>query len=158
MYQEVQVFLKFKMSNENKYIVDKRFSNLVAKTKVSHGRIETAIKVRKAETEKELNLESKRLKILNEIDKSDISEKINLPKELQNWQQLIVVIGNLNLKSITEVSLICKKLGYRGSLNKHTIKNFLITHKKTYFKYDKEKGWKLTNKGQNEFTRLKEFI
>ncbi|MBD3388942.1 MAG: hypothetical protein GF416_07645 [Candidatus Altiarchaeales archaeon] len=29
---------------------------------------------------------------------------------------------------------------------------------KQYFRYDKQKGWTLTNKGQTEYSRLKQFI
>ena len=146
------------MSIENKYIKDKGFSDLVAKTKVSHGKIETAVRVREAKSKEELDLELQRLNILKDIDNSSISEEIKLPKELQNWQQLIVVIGNLNLKSSSEVFLACKKLGYSGTLNQKIISDTLSYRRKEFFKFDKEKGWQLTNKGQNEVSRLNQFL
>jgi len=34
----------------------------------------------------------------------------------------------------------------------------LTVSSKEYFNFDKDKGWVLTNKGQNEFSRLKQFI
>ncbi|KHO45381.1 MAG: hypothetical protein QS98_C0011G0076 [archaeon GW2011_AR3] len=91
------------MSNEQKYIKDKNLSDSVTKTKVSHGRIETADRVRKAKTEKELDLETRRLGLLNKIDKSTIGKELVIPKELRNWQQLILIVGTLQLKSSKEI-------------------------------------------------------
>lgn len=144
--------------SEQKYSKDKNLSDLVAKTKVSHGRIEAAVRVREAKSKKEMDIEIKRLKILNEIDKSSIGEKIILPSELKHWQQLVLIIGSLNLKTTTEILLACKKLGYSGKLDTERIVWWLGSDKKEYFEYDKERGWFLTNKGQNEFSRLKQFI
>ncbi|MDO8634451.1 MAG: hypothetical protein Q7K34_04135 [archaeon] len=133
------------MSNEQKHFRDKVLSDRVTKTKVAHGK-------------KELDVELQRLKVLKEIDKSTVGEEINLPDELRNWQQVIVIIGTLNLKSSGEVMLACKKLKYSGKITKGGVKNILLTRRKEYFKFDKAKGWLRTNKGQNEFSRLKQFI
>lgn len=146
------------MSTEQNYIKKKNESDAVIKTKVSHGKIETAIRVRNAKTKNELDLEARRLNILNDIDKTTIGENIILPSELQHWQQLIIIVGTFKLKSTTEIFLACKKLNYSGKLNRKSIKNHLITFKKEYFKFDAKDGWLLTNNGQNEFSRLKQFI
>jgi len=81
-----------------------------------------------------------------------------LPSTLKHWQQLVLIIGTLSLKSTNEILMACKKLKYSGKLDRNRIKWFLIVSSKEYFNYDKEKGWVLTNKGQNEFSRLKQFI
>lgn len=146
------------MSQEQKYIKDKNLSDAVAKTKVSHGKIESVIRVRNASSKEELDLELKRLEILKEIDKSTVGKTLIIPKKLRNWQQLILIIGNFNLKTTTEIVLAAKKLEYSGVLSRRNIKNYLFTIKKEYFSYDKDRGWQLTNKGQNEFSRLKQFI
>lgn len=144
--------------SEQKYLQDKNLSDLVTKTKASHGRIETTIRVREAKSKNELDLELKRLRVLNEIDKSTAGEKIVLPHELRNWQQLVLIIGSLNLKNTREISIACKKLGYKGKPDRRRIKHLVGYYFRDYFKYDKEGGWFLTNKGQNEFSRLKQFI
>jgi hypothetical protein len=138
-------------------IKEKNRSDGVIKWKASHSKIEIIDKVREAKSKKELNLEIKRLGLINEIDKSTIGETLKLPKELQNWQQLILIIGNLNLKTSTEVLLACKKLGYSGILKNNIIKDTLSYIKKEFFKFDKETGWQLTNLGEKEFLRLKNF-
>lgn len=145
------------MSTEQSYIKKRNEGDAVTRTKVSHGKIETAIRVRTAKTKEELDLEAQRLSILNDIDKTTIGENIVLPSELQNWQQLILIIGNLKLKSTTEILLACKRLKYSGKLSRERIKPCLYW-KKDYFKFDAQKGWLLTNKGQDEFSRLKQFI
>ncbi|MEK6757687.1 MAG: hypothetical protein AABX88_01025, partial [Nanoarchaeota archaeon] len=136
---------------------DNQLSNSVAKTKVSHGRIETAVRVRNAKNKKELDLELKRLKILNLIDHSSIGEDIKLPNEIRAFQQLILIIGKLNLKTTREILLACKKLGYKGELERSRIKCLMYSYK-DFFIFDKQKGWKLTNKGQTEFSRLNQFL
>lgn len=146
------------MSTEQNYVKKKNESDAVTKTKVSHGMIETAIRVRNAKTKNELNLEAQRLDILNKIDKTTIGENIVLPFELQHWQQLILIVGTFRLKSTMEILLACRKLKYSGKLNRRNIKNHLTTYKKEYFKFDSQEEWILTNKGQNEFSRLKQFI
>lgn len=144
--------------SEQKYIKERKRSDSVSKTKVSHGRIETAVRVREAKSKEELDLEARRLNLLNKIDKTSIGEEIVLPSELQNWQQLIIIIGSFNLKSTSEILLACKKLKYSGSLTRNGIQTHTTKGKKEYFKFDKKKGWQLTDMGQNEFSRLKQFI
>ncbi|PIT84873.1 hypothetical protein COU37_01285 [Candidatus Micrarchaeota archaeon CG10_big_fil_rev_8_21_14_0_10_45_29] len=146
------------VKNEAKNFNDKTKSDAVARTKVSHGRIETAIRVRTATTTKELDLETRRLNLLNKLDKTTLAEELILPKELHGWQQLVLVIGTLNLKSSKEVYLACKRLGYSGGLHPQRISAILASKKKEYFKFYKEKGWTLTNAGDNEFSRLKQFL
>lgn len=145
------------MSTEQNYIKKKNEGDAVTKTKVSHGKIETTVRVRNAKTKEELDLETQRLNILNDIDKTTTGENIILPSELQHWQQLILVVGALRLKSATEILLACRKLKYSGKLDKDRIGCFL-NRKKEYFKFDKQEGWLLTNKGQNEFSRLRQLI
>lgn len=144
--------------NPQKYIKDKNLSDNVTRTKVSHGKIETAIRVREAKTKAELDLELKRFKILKELDKSTFGEEFVLPSTIKHWQQLVLIIGTLSLKSTNEILMACKKLKYSGKLDRNRIKWFLTVSSKDYFNFDKEKGWVLTNKGQNEFSRLKQFI
>jgi hypothetical protein len=146
------------MSKEQEYIQDKKLSDSVMKTKVAHGKIETAVRVREAKTKKELDLELRRLNVLNRIDKSTIGEKLVLPREIKAWQELVLIIGTLSLKSSKEVMLAGKKLGYSGKLDSRIIKNTLVTAQKRYFIFDEQNGWRLTNQGQNEFARLKQFI
>src|SRR3989344_3702097 len=112
-------------NNEIKYVKDTNLSNQVTKTKVSHGRIETTIRVRSARTKNELDLEARRLKLLNNIEKTTTGESFILPSELKNWQQLILILGTLKLKSTTEVVLACKKFNYSGSLNIDAIQSHL---------------------------------
>jgi len=144
--------------NPQKYIADKNLSDNVTRTKVSHGKIETTTRVRQANTKEELDLELQRFKILKELDKSTFGEKFVLPSSLKHWQQLILIIGTLSLKSTKEILMACIKLKYSGKLNRDRIKWFLTVSSKEYFNFDKDKGWVLTNKGQNEFSRLKQFI
>ena len=144
--------------SQEKYLKEKNLGDSVTKTKVSHGKIETVVRVREATTKKDLDLELKRFNLLNEIDKSTVGEKLILPSELQHWQQLILIVGTFNLKSTTEILLACRKLKYSGMLKRGGIKHHLATNKKEYFKFDKQKGWLLTNRGQTEFSRLKQFI
>lgn len=145
--------------SEQKYHKDKSLSDSVTKTKVSHGRIETAVRVRNAKSKGELDLELKRLNVLNEIDKSSVPIELKIPPELKKYQQLILIIGSLRLKSTTELYLAAKKLGYTGALNRKRIKTMLFEKQhKHFFKYDKGKGWHLTNEAQNEFSRLKQFL
>ena len=144
--------------DEQKYKKDEIISNQVVKTKISHGKIETAVRVRNAASKKELDLELKRLKILNEIDKSTVGEKFNIPSELKHWQQLVIIVGSLRLKTTKEILLACKKLGYSGKLDRARIKHFLTYTRKDYFEFEKEKGWFLTPKGWNEYSRLKQFL
>lgn len=146
------------MSTEQNYIKKKNEGDAVAKTKVSHGKIETAIRVRNAKTKEELDLETQRLNILNDIDKTTTGENIILPSELQHWQQLILIVGTLRLKSATEILLAGRKLKYSGKLDKERIGWFMSSKKKEYFKFDSQEGWLLTNKGQNEFSRLRRLI
>lgn len=146
------------MSNEQKYVKDKDLSDKVTQTKVSHGKIETVIRAREAKTKEELDLELQRLNVLNEIDKSTVGEEFALPSELKQWQQLILIIGKLSLKSSKEVLLACKKLKYTGYNSDRRIVKILTGDKRDFFRFDKEKGWVLTNKGQNEFSRLKQFV
>jgi len=146
------------VKHAQKYMKDKEISDSITQTKVSHGRIETVMRVRNAKTKKELDMELKRLKILKELDNSIIGKEFNFPSSIKHWQQLILIIGKLQLKSTNEILLACKKLNYAGKLDKQRIKFFLVFSKKEYFNYDKEKGWNLTNKGQNEFSRLNQFI
>lgn len=148
----------FSMSKEQKYAQDKALSDSVTKTKVSHGKIETAVRVRNAETKSELDLELQRLRVLNQIDKSTFAEEFILPSEIKHWQQLILIVGKLSLKSSKEILLACKKFKYSGTLNERRIRRVLACRKKEYFHFDKENGWRLTNKGQNEFSRLNQFI
>lgn len=54
--------------------------------------------------------------------------------------------------------LACKKIKYSGKLNPKRIGFIMSVAKKDYFKFDKVKGWLLANKGQMEFSRLKQFI
>jgi len=56
------------------------------------------------------------------------------------------------------LAIACKKLKYSGAANERLIGRVLACRKKEYFHFDKENGWCLTNKGQNEFSRLKQFI
>jgi hypothetical protein len=147
------------MEESDKQIKEKRRSDAVAATKTSHGRIETTERVREAKSKGELDLELKRLKILNEIDKSTTAEEISLPCELKGYQQLIIIIGNFNLKSTSEILLVCKKLGYKGKLSRISIKRTIKGAKpKVFFKYDKINGWGLTERGQKEFSRLRQIL
>ena len=145
------------MSKTQKYTSGKEHADYVTRRKVSHGLIETADRVRKAENKKELDLEAKRIGLLKKIDVASLSESLRLPNDLKAYQQLILIIGHLNLKTTTEVCLACKKCGYKGSLNKSSVK--MLLKYRDLFRYDHEnKFWKLTNNGDNEFARLKIFI
>ena len=84
------------MKNEQKYFKDKALRERVAQTKVSHGKIETAVRAREAKTKEELDIELQRLNVLKEIDKSTVGEQINFPEELKKWQQLIIIIWTFN--------------------------------------------------------------
>lgn len=135
------------MSTEQGYVRKKSESDAVVKTKISHGKIETTMRVRNAKTKDELDLEAQRMNILNDIDKTTVGENMVLPSELKNWQQLILIVGTLRLKSTTEIILACRKLKYSGKLDKKRIKAFLITWKKEYFRFDSQEGWLLTSAG-----------
>lgn len=145
------------MSNVQKYIQDKNLSDKVTGTKVSHGKIETAIRVREAKTKEALDLELQRLEVLKQIDKSTVGNELVLPSELKNWQQLILIVGTLNLKSSKEICLACRKFRYAGKSDERRIVANLC-RKREYFSFDKMRGWFLTNKGQTEYSRLKQFL
>ena len=130
----------------------------VARTKTAGGRIQSADRIRGAKTKEDLDLEAKRLHLLKEIDKTSVGEQIIIPRKLKKYQQLILIIGSLNLMSSTEVALACKKLGYSGKLSNKLIKQQLVWRGKKYFSWNKQKGWRLTDKGEKEFSRLKQFI
>lgn len=145
-------------ANEQKYIKDKKLSDSVTRTKTAHGKIETAIRVRNAKTKNELDLETIRLKLLKEIESSTKGENIRLPIEFKKFQQIIILVGTFNLKTTTELMLLCKKFNYQGNISEGAMKSIMVDHHKDLFFYDKEKGWQLTSKGQTEFSRLKQLI
>jgi len=149
----------FRMSkSESKSLKEGLRRDAVARTKIAGGRIETAERIRQAKTKTELDIEAKRLNLLKKVDETTGGKRMIIPKELRNYQQLILVIGQLNLKSTTEIEVACRKLGYSGNCDGKTIQHCLVERKKDYFSYDKQKGWLLTDKGEKEFSRLKQFI
>ncbi len=145
------------MSNPERSIQDETETKLAMKQRITHRRIESLKEIQNCNPQ-ELKHIKKKEKFIEDIERKIEKSNILFSDSVKDYQQLILIIGQMKFKTTFEILLGCKKIGYSGKLDRNRIKYFMTFSSKKYFKYDPINGWGLTREGRDEFLRLKSFL